>query len=330
MEKRVRSSAAVRWSGTLLTAALTLALSGPGEASPGDVSREAPARPPAADAPAARATLPAPRGPQGRAQMATPTTTQRRAGGEDQDRERTWAAAAARATIPGGSYQPLYARDDGAAVRVARFRLDRRPVTRAEFRAFMAAQPRWRAGAVPPVLASPAYLDGWASEEEGSAPDDGLPATAVSWFAAKAYCRWAGGRLPSADEWEYAARADETRGDASRDPAFRARALELATTRPGGVPAAELGFVDVHGVRGLHAPLNEWVLDFNAVLVSDDSRGNGARDRSLYCASGASGARDPGDYAAFLRYGFRASLEGASALRNLGFRCAADGPEGKE
>ncbi|HUH13944.1 MAG TPA: formylglycine-generating enzyme family protein, partial [Longimicrobiales bacterium] len=230
---------------------------------------------------------------------------------------------AQRAALPAGSYRPLYTRDDGAPVGVAAFRLERRPVTRGEFRVFMAGEPRWRPDQVPPVFASPAYLAGWSPEED----DDALPATAVSWFAANAYCRWAGGRLPTTDEWEYAARADETRADASGDVAFRARALELATIRPGGVAAADLGFVDVHGVRGLHAPLHEWVLDFNAVMVSDDSRGNGARDRSLYCASGASGARDTGDYAAFLRYGFRASLEGSSAMQNLGFRCAADGPE---
>jgi sulfatase modifying factor 1 len=63
------------------------------------------------------------------------------------------------------------------------------------------------------------------------------------------------------------------------------------------------------------------VLDFNNVMISDDSRGTGGSDRQLYCAAAASTARDPSDYAAFLRYSFRASLTGRSTQSNLGFRC---------
>jgi formylglycine-generating enzyme required for sulfatase activity len=227
--------------------------------------------------------------------------------------------------IPAGAYHPLYGRPNDPATRVAAFRLDRDPVTRADFLAFVRANPEWRRSAVRALYADRrGYLADWGSDDAaGSALDLRRPVTGVSWFAARAYCAWRGGRLPTVAEWEYVAAADATSRDAARDGDFVQRLVSLYATRPRPLPPVDSGMVNAYGVRALHGLAWEWVADFNSVLVSDDSRGVGGRDHELFCASAAIGAADPTNYPAFLRYALRAGLTGRTTLETLGFRCAA-------
>jgi formylglycine-generating enzyme required for sulfatase activity len=75
------------------------------------------------------------------------------------------------------------------------FWLGQTEVTVGAYKRFAAA----RGKAMPPT---PDFNQGWSNEQ--------MPIVNVSWNDADAYCAWAGGRLPSEAEWEYAARAGST------------------------------------------------------------------------------------------------------------------------
>ena len=237
-------------------------------------------------------------------------------------------AESALARIAGGVYVPLYG--DGEPVEVGTFWLDRHLVTNAAFLAFVEAQPRWRRSAVPALLAGEGYLRHWQRDlelgEGEDVPRPDAPVSHLSWFAARAYCAWRGQRLPTLDEWEYVARAGETEVDGSADPGFHQRILDwYARPRPKRLPPVGSTFRNVYGVYDLHGLVWEWVEDFNSVFVTGESREDGSLDRQLYCAGAGAGAIDPRNYAAFLRYAMRSSLEANHAVGNLGFRCAAKG-----
>jgi formylglycine-generating enzyme len=177
------------------------------------------------------------------------------------------------------------------------------------------------------LFADEGYLSHWMGDLELGTARPGQPVTRVSWFAAKAYAAWKGKRLPTTDEWEYAARAGFTTMDGARDPEFRRAIAEwYATPSPETLPAAASGRANVLGIRGLHGLIWEWTSDFNSAMAGEEGRTGGSLERQLFCGSGAAGATDPGDYAAFMRFGLRSSLKGGFTIHNLGFRCAKDLP----
>lgn len=93
---------------------------------------------------------------------------------------------------------------------IGAFRIDRTEVTVARFAAFLAAAGRTsmaeREGGGFEWGAGWERRPGWtfrAPSGRAARPDD--PAAHVSWFEARDFCAWAGGRLPTRDEWAEAA-----------------------------------------------------------------------------------------------------------------------------
>jgi formylglycine-generating enzyme required for sulfatase activity len=96
---------------------------------------------------------------------------------------------------------------------------------------------------------------------------------------------------------------------------------------PKALPLVGQAPANYWGVRDLHGLVWEWVLDYNSTLVSSDSRGGNGADRLPFCGVGglALGAKE--DYAGFMRFAFRSSLEARYTAATLGFRCARDAAE---
>jgi formylglycine-generating enzyme required for sulfatase activity len=229
------------------------------------------------------------------------------------------------ASIPAGTYTPMFG-ETREPRQVRGFLLDETPVTNAQFLAFVTRHPEWRRSQVKRLFADEGYLRQWAGDLDlGPAAPPESPVVRVSWFAARAYLKSVGKRLPTEDEWEFAARADATRADASEDPAFLAKILRwYGQPQRGTLPDPTTAGADVHGVRALHGLTWEWVEDFNNQMVTGASRDDASLNRALFCAGGAATAKDAANYAAFMRYAFRSSLEGAYTVDLLGFRGARD------
>ncbi len=238
-------------------------------------------------------------------------------------------AAGRYAGLPGGAFKSaLQYEDRPGGQAVAPFALMRRPVTNAEFLAFVKTHPQWRRGRVASVLAEPRYLAHWRSPTEPgplALPDQ--PVTGVSWFAASAYCQSIDARLPTWSDWDYAAAADETRRDARKDPAWRERILAWYS-RPSNqaLPRAGLQAPNVYGVQDLHGLVWEWTEDFSSLLVSADNRTQGDADKARFCGAGAISMNDRDNYAVLMRVAMLSSLEARDTTANLGFRCARSVP----
>ena len=185
--------------------------------------------------------------------------------------------------IPGGTYA-LGAREDGSFVfdnekwsheiAIEPFRMANAPVTNGEFLAFVedggyGSRRIWgkhgwewrrREGATHPLFwrkSDSGWLGSKFGEEFPLAPND--PVVHINWYEARAYCKWAGRRLPTEAEWELAASGYEKRRFPWGD--------EFPTPERANLDWSHTGVVDVSaypegdsvfGCRGMIGNIWEW------------------------------------------------------------------------
>ncbi len=235
------------------------------------------------------------------------------------------AASAAPVSVGPGLHRPFYPPAEGPdAVRIAAFRMDATPVTVGAYRSFVLEHPEWQRGAPPAVFADEGYLAAWAGPADPGDLAAELPVTGVSWFAARAYCRAAGGDLPTVYQWEFAADATaEAPSGGREDPETLARILAWYGEGPGAsLHPVGRGTPNYWGLYDMHGLVWEWTLDFNSQLISADARDAGQEQNLRFCGAGALSARDVEDYASFMRFAMRSALGARYTTEALGFRCA--------
>ena len=208
------------------------------------------------------------------------------------------------------------------------FWLDRRPVTNAEFAAFLQ-----RIGDTKNDRGQ--HLFDW---DDGDArlhkvsgqwrADVGFedhPVIESSWYGARDFCAAQGKRLPSEAEWEFAARGREGRtypwGDAPPSPARARYGVGYGqTVAVGSLP----GGATPDGVLDMTGNVHQWTASIAAPYPyrADDGREDADRFADRVTRGGAADTR-----AETLRNTWRGasvSRGSRSGHHNIGFRCARD------
>jgi serine/threonine protein kinase len=217
--------------------------------------------------------------------------------------------------IPPGTFQMGPNRRD---VYLDAFYMARHPVTNQQFQKFLQVT-----GYKPTDSEAARFLNHWRSGRCPPGLED-HPVVSVSWLDARAYCAWAGRRLPTEAEWEKAARGIDGRKYpwGKTEPTATHANFGRMSGRTVAVDQCPDG-VSPYGIHGMAGNVGEWCEDVDdpAFYLRGPERNprNTAQPGDRPCVvRGGSWMYD----ARSLRTYARASYQATYRIGSVGFRCA--------
>ncbi len=236
--------------------------------------------------------------------------------------------------IPAGPFLmgvPTWARDGGRdeypnhEVDLPAYFIDKYEVTNGRYLEFIR-----ETGHRAPRHSSDATKDLW---QEGLMPESivPLPVINVDWFDAKAYCEWAGKRLPTEAEWEKAGKGTDDRRFPWGDVEPTHKHLNFNQTWRGEQTLVPVGMYEPgkspYGLYDMAGNVWEWVADwYDATYYQWSPRSNpqgpGQGKRKVIRSSGWQ-VETPQ-----VRIFTRVASDPHDRNHSTGFRCAAYSPKG--
>lgn len=208
------------------------------------------------------------------------------------------------------------------------FRIDRHEVTHARYASFLDENPYWQRDRLPAERHNGDYLLEWQDNKIPEGKGD-HPVVHITWHSAQAFCQWAGGRLPTEAEWEYAARCGDDRefpwGNQLPSPELaNYSASGHETTVPAGsYPAHDCGLQDLAG-SVWEFLADAWVPEYAPGTETDPCLNCPKSEDEMVQVEGRRAVRGGsfGGSVVNLRTRWRDSHVVTNAIEFVGFRCA--------
>lgn len=205
-------------------------------------------------------------------------------------------------------------------VTLSSFKIDLYEITYKEYQSFLDENTEWRKDNVEIDMADLDYLQDWDGMDYPNGKEN-HPVVFVSWFAAKAYAEWAGKKLPTEEQWEYAGRGGQQKMDYPWGNEFRPYLSQWSGADVKGTIRVGSYTINGFGLNDMAGNVREWTADgYELYLEKEESDPLPNINNHLKVVRGGSWKSRKDE----LRVSARERIPPNRSLEDLGFRCVVE------